>query len=388
MEKKSFLLKRSSWLFAILLCFVLIIHLFLASQAISTSAIAIDDDANEVSWALALERNEVSNDAKPPSQIVVIGEIHSGAEYATEILKHAFGNDTTHLHERILYQHELLDDEELKNVAARTDILWVITVRSPCHWVDAVIQSRKELCEKMEDLSGDPCKAYTHASEEDYYHMPWYDVHQISNIQKALESSNDIIVKQYKDIFDMRREKLLLLKQIIDVMPRHAKILRLGEFELNPDAFVMDLVTEYNFSMSNEYKPSPPEVEHESTFSCMEYSKWNDAQQRIDWPLEGYFGHNHLDCHLCHHDATPTTSKIYLLGERNSGTTFVSNTLAKAFDPPNTMGSDAEKFAFNIPVVLHKHMFRHDLLDSTELAEIKAMNDILWVMVVRSPCEW
>ena len=76
MEKKSFLLKRSSWLFAILLCFVLIIHLFLASQAISTSAIAIDDDANEVSRALALERNEVSNDAKPPSQIVVIEEIN------------------------------------------------------------------------------------------------------------------------------------------------------------------------------------------------------------------------------------------------------------------------------------------------------------------------
>jgi hypothetical protein len=386
MKKKSFLLKRSGWLFAILLCIILIIHLFLASQAINSSA--NDDDADEVSWALALERNEVSNDAKPPSQIVVIGEIHSGAEYATEILKNAFGNETTHLHESILYHHELLDDDELKIVAARTDILWVITVRSPCHWTDAVIKSRKELCEEMEDLSGDACKAYPHASEEDYYRMPWYDVHQISSVHEAIESSNDIIVKQYEDIFDMRRQKLLLLKQIIDVMPRHAKILRLGEFELNPNAFIIDLVTEYNFTTIDEYKPSLPTVEHESTFSCIEHSKWKDAQQRIDWTLEGHFGHNHLDCHLCHHDTTPTTSNIYLLGERNSGTTFVSNTLAKAFDPPNTMGSDAEKFAFNIPVVLHKHMFRHDLLDSTELAEIKSMNDIIWVMVVRSPCEW
>ena len=85
---------------------------------------------------------------------------------------------------------------------------------------------------------------------------------------------------------------------------------------------------------------------------------------------------------------TPITS-IYLLGERNSGTTFASKTLAGAFDPPNAMGSDAEKFASGIPVLLHKHMFRHDLLDDdVELREIRGREDILWIMVVRSPCEW
>jgi hypothetical protein len=47
-----------------------------------------------------------------------------------------------------------------------------------------------------------------------------------------------------------------------------------------------------------------------------------------------------------------------------------------------------EKFSSGIPVLLHKHMFRHDLLNETELAEIKARTDILWVLVVRSPCDW
>ena len=79
---------------------------------------------------------------------------------------------------------------------------------------------------------------------------------------------------------------------------------------------------------------------------------------------------------------------LLYLGERNSGTTFVSNTLAKAFDPTNSMGSTLEKFASGVPVLLHKHMFRHDLLNATEIEKIKARTDILWVLVVRSPCDW
>lgn len=80
--------------------------------------------------------------------------------------------------------------------------------------------------------------------------------------------------------------------------------------------------------------------------------------------------------------------EIQKLGERNSGTTYVSETLAEAFDPPNTMGSKLERFASGIPVLMHKHMFRHDLLNETELAEIEARTDILWILVVRSPCDW
>jgi len=152
----------------------------------------------------------------------------------------------------------------------------------------------------------------------------------------------------------------------------------------------------------------------------MEHDKWIEAQQRIDWQLEGYFGHNHLDCHLCRTGADKTSDNdfdnssdddfddddgdqllssnvnlpnnaplnIYVLGERNSGTTFVSNTLAEAFNPPNVMGSELEKFSSDIPVLLHKHMFRHDALNTKELDEIRERDDILWILVVRSPCDW
>ena len=84
-------------------------------------------------------------------------------------------------------------------------------------------------------------------------------------------------------------------------------------------------------------------------------------------------------------------SNIYVLGERNSGTNYAAATLRKAFNPPNNVSNPAlshEYFSADIPVLKHKHMFRHTLLNDTELAEIANRTDILWILVVRSPCEW
>ncbi|KAL3816255.1 hypothetical protein ACHAXA_000194 [Cyclostephanos tholiformis] len=281
------------------------------------------------------------------------------------------------------------------------------------------------------------CDGLAYASEADYYRMPWYDGDDDdarrenghdgdrTDVGNGIERGNgvgfatSIIPRgrgpiEYDDIFDMRRRKLLVLKQMMDAMPRRIKILRMAEFDLNPDVLVRDLIKEYGLSLSDEYMPLPPRIDpirgrhvddNDASLTCMEYSKWKEAMQRIDWNLEGYFGHNRFDCRLCRDSdgqrmsstndnimkndmpiGGPPTS-IYLLGERNSGTTFVSNTLAMAFDPPNTMGSKNEKFSIDVPVLLHKHMFRHDLLDDGELREIRSRGDILWIMVVRPPCD-
>lgn len=83
-------------------------------------------------------------------------------------------------------------------------------------------------------------------------------------------------------------------------------------------------------------------------------------------------------------------TNIYVLGERNSGTNYASATLRKAFIPPNkvTPSQTHEYFSADIPVLRHKHMFRHTLLNETELTEIASRRDILWIFAVRSPCEW
>ena len=359
-KKKAFL-KKTLYLLSI---FILgAVHFIIAQSTIKPTKRQLN---------LALVHNEFLD--KPPTKIVVLGQLNSGNEYAADILREAFGTDMVILHEHI-YRNDFLDQSELSDVASRTDILWVMTMKPPCEWADSVLQVQKDACERKE-LSGEQCKVYDFASDTDYYRIPWYDWHQNSNTTVNGKDENNVIIRskpehnsRYDDIFDARQRKLLLFKQIMDAVPRHVKILRLGEFQLNPDVFVKDLVKEYQFKLSNKYKPSPPSIDPQesintqNTFSCMEYSKWIEAQQRIDWTLEGYFGHNHLDCHLCRGDNSygqastiGTPENIYVLGERNSGTTFVSNTLAEAFEPPNTMGSHLEKFSTDIPVLLHKHV--------------------------------
>ena len=86
---------------------------------------------------------------------------------------------------------------------------------------------------------------------------------------------------------------------------------------------------------------------------------------------------------------TPPT-EIYVLGERNSGTNFAANVLRRAFEPPNAVDPTRrhEVFSADIPVLKHKHMFRHHILTQEELEEIIRRRDILWILAVRQPCAW
>lgn len=354
---------------------------------------------------LSLVKNEFLD--KPPTKIVVVGDHNSGQDFAYEILSKAFGKKTVVLHENI-YRHDLLDAEELNEVASRTDILWVVAVRSACDFADRTIEQQKVLC-NAKTLPLSHCGVHEFASDAYHYRRPWHDWQ--NNNRTILSGEDDSVIiesipeqsSEFDDIFDMRQTKLMLMKQVMDSVARHVKILRPREFELNPDVFVKDIVKEYKFAMTNGYKKSHSDKSSAKMnevagpaaklFGCMELNKWKEAQQRIDWTIEGYFGYVKYDCHLCRDSAlgretTVTPSQIYLLGERNSGTTFVSNTLANGFEPPNTIGSDLEKFSSDVPVLLHKHMFRHDLLNQDEIDEIRRRDDILWIMVVRSPCDW
>ena len=132
----------------------------------------------------------------------------------------------------------------------------------------------------------------------------------------------------------------------------------------------------------------------------------------------------------------PKVSRIYLLGERNSGTNYVEEALFRAFRSYSRWNSDtkidlnqkkkqnvqeflrqgrnlpgkrprvkrkklANPFSNDIPVFQSKHMFRQTLLNETEYQTLvqyfrgHSNNDnqprssrALFVLVVRSPCEW
>lgn len=97
---------------------------------------------------------------------------------------------------------------------------------------------------------------------------------------------------------------------------------------------------------------------------------------------------------------------IFLLGERNSGTNYIEKTaLANAFYPRYSNSSNHRgkaSYPFGgcspeahplqahscSPVFQFKHMFRHTLLSDSELKLLRERDDILWVLAVRSPCDW
>lgn len=317
-----------------------------------------------------------------PKKIVVLGE-HSCTGYMTGVLKKAFGDDVAMLHATPRRRH-ILDKTELDEIVERKDILWIMVSRPPCEWADEMINTKRRTCAESQSTS----KLCSDESTKGYYNIEWQEEPQDDSDERIIASTLDEVV-YHTDIFSMRFTRLFIMKQISEANPRHVKIVKFDEFERNPNALIEDLVKEYLFQRTDSsavYKSN----ENPQGITCMGNEEWELSQQRYDWALEGYFGYTKLDCHLCreNYNSRTSLSNIYLLGERNSGTTYVSDTLVKAFNPPNDLGSKAEYFSAGIPVLLYKHMFRHDLLNATELAEIKDQDDILWVMVVRSPCDW
>lgn len=170
---------------------------------------------------------------------MILGERTSGVSYATQVLQNAFGKAaSSHRH---IFRHELLDHSELNEISGRTDILWIMVVRSPCEWAEAMIHLQKERCIENNLLLNKQLapSACDELLPEEYYSTSWDDWMETDDF------SGDVIVasksnqpSKYRDMFEMRLQKLVLMKQIMQVIPRHVKILRLHEFERNPDVFV------------------------------------------------------------------------------------------------------------------------------------------------------
>ena len=51
----------------------------------------------------------------------------------------------------------------------------------------------------------------------------------------------------YRNVFHLRKHKLMLMKQIIDAVPRNVKIVRLHEIERSPEMFIQVRFTEDGF---------------------------------------------------------------------------------------------------------------------------------------------
>lgn len=192
----------------------------------------------------------------PPSEIFILGERNSGTKYAAGVLRNAFVPPTrsSRGHEyfstnipvfpfKHMFRHTLLNETELAEISNRTDVLWILAVRSPCAWAEAMKRLPWHMCHPNNIalecpgryIGSEHTKELMRYSLSEFFQMEWGDWPESSNFRNLSFVGNDFM---YRNVFQLRKLKLMLMRQVIDTVPRNVKIMRLHELEQSPETFV------------------------------------------------------------------------------------------------------------------------------------------------------
>ena len=305
-------LLKQRWIAAVIF-FIGLLHLLIVHQTYQPNAYVKREERAPLSVLDASAGG--FKGLNPPTKIVVLGERASGVDDIVSVLHNAFDVDVKrHKH---ISRKSMLDETELKAISSRKDILWIVPLQSPCQWAESMLLLKRSVCEKNSILQNHGLQSCE--GEDDSYRFKWEDWRDAQMGEEIIPPDKEATIA-YKNMFEMRRQNLLIAQQIMMLIPRHVKVVRLGEFELNPNALVKDLEKEYQFTLKIDYKSIAIGADSNSLL-CMSQTKWKEAQTLIDWEVEGYFGHHSLDCHLCHGEedsdekSAGAPSIIYLLGK-------------------------------------------------------------------------
>jgi len=264
-----------------------------------------------------------------PTSMYVLGERNSGTNYVSGTLRSAFeppnavdkqktheyfASDIPILKHKHMLRHSLLTHHELQQLKQRTDIVWLLVVRRPCDWAEAMKRMPYHMCNPTNisldcggpgntELVGLDHKRLlrTNYTLAQYFTLPWGDWTESTNYRNLsiAPDSGTIKFTPYRNVFHLRKHKLEIMKQIIDTVPHNVKIVRLHELELSPEMFITNIVQQYNLSLKEHYQLRKPSAK-KHVEQCLSYEEWTIAQREIDWDMERYFGYSPLDCHLCY----------------------------------------------------------------------------------------
>ena len=224
-----------------------------------------------------------------------------------------------------MFRHDLLNKSELAEIKSRDDILWIMVVRSPCDWAEGMFRKPYHLCppkhpEKCGPNSNPNEKVWMNQNTvagvpllHFFTEMEWKDWAESvpflrdtgSDGKRAKKTGVEVSISKvsanytYPNVFGLRRHKLGIMKQILEVAPRNVKLVRLKELERSPELFIQSVVKEFNLTVKDGYKPQPQSVVAHPT-TCLTKEEWNAAQRNIDWNVEAEFGFSPFDCRMCY----------------------------------------------------------------------------------------
>ena len=265
---------------------------------------------------------------EPPKYIFLLGERNSGTNYLDDVLNTAFYpkyskmksatykfsgcSPDAHpkqtsscipvLEFKHMFRHSLLSQTEINELKLHTDGLWILAVRSPCDWADAMLRKPWQLCDP--NLSPQKCKgAYiginkavvSNMTREYFFsQLPWWE-----NAEARFSNNGEFMYPG--GVFQLRAHKLQIMKQLMDIFgPQHRiKIVHLNHYELSPAQLVHNLGREFGLDINKnaEIELKPTQKPHNT--NCLTEKEWLAAEAKIDWELEAHFGFTPLDCHMC-----------------------------------------------------------------------------------------
>jgi hypothetical protein len=256
-------------------------------------------------WKTLAELNQT---ILPVRRIYMLGERNSGTNYIEGVLLNAFpryrrpfvANQkrfpfASHIpvfrFKHMTNRQHQLNATELEVLAqTATDNMWLLVVRSPCDWVDAMYRTPWHLCPPNDPLRcpgeyiGINREAVENMTREEFFHMRWQDY------------GDDF---SFENVFALRTFKLKLYAQLMSVIPpERIKVANMNDVEASPERFIRDMVKQFDLLLPPGYKRQLPSSKQHSTL-CLTEKEKEIAWASIDWDLEALCGFTPMDCHTC-----------------------------------------------------------------------------------------
>jgi len=185
-------------------------------------------------------------------RVVLLGERNSGTNFVESILKRSlhrryqngyagsypFASKIPVVSFKHMFRHDALSGAEIARIVAERNTLWILQIRDPCAWMDAMYRKPWHMCPAEGEVGCDDVyiglntKETSKMTRAQFMLTPWRD---------NAEARNKFTSFEYANPFALRRHKLKIMLQIKRALPHRTVFSRLHVTERNPLVFLKDL---------------------------------------------------------------------------------------------------------------------------------------------------
>lgn len=263
--------------------------------------------------------NLIIENPQPIDKVYLLGERNSGTKFIGKLLHKAFGDhyaagtgnkhvtgyetEIPILNFKHIFRHSELNSTETKTLQHMNQSLWLLVVRNPCDWADAMYRVPWHLCPPYKSLEwclnqpklGLKKEQREGVTRAQFFQNRWNDWMEL----KLQRENHEMYNHSYPSVFALRNHKLRIMFQIMKMQPHNVKVIHLKEVSRSSNSLISELVTDFGLKLRSDFDLRVQEGTIIKTSICLQKNEWTIARNQIDWELEAQFGFSQLDCHMC-----------------------------------------------------------------------------------------